>query len=361
MLMRRISKKDKIPSGPLRKAAASGVAVGVAAASLAGLPTADATCLGIFGISINDGSGGHCSSSVFSFALGLGPGTSATALGNLNAAIAVGMGEEGSGGVNAIAGNGVLDSLNLALNFGNATDGATSTVRAGDGTNLLPDNFNLAANLGGNAGLSGLVGQGPQNMDIFAGDGYLNVALNVIGNRNRLSASDGFLNFAGNVGAPFSYPNASDNDISATGNLSAAFNSQTFLGEPCSASQCGNTVTADGPLSLVVAAGVVRKLVEGNFGITLANSFNSSSFPANPNLPPANVLAASNPNKFAPTTFATGTGGSAGGSAGSQLSGAITNASKQISSSLNNISSSVSKAVNDTVSRVTGGTSTKGK
>ena len=56
-------------------------------------------------------------------------------------------------------------------------------------------------------------------------------------------------------------------------------------------SQCGNTVTADGPLSLAVAAGVVRKLVAADsFNITLANSFNSGDFPDNPNL--SSVLAA---------------------------------------------------------------------
>ena len=90
MLMRRVSAKDRIPNGLVRAALVAGVASGLAAASLGGVPNADATCLGIFGISINDGSGGHCSSSLFSFALGLGPGTSATARGNLNAAIAVG-------------------------------------------------------------------------------------------------------------------------------------------------------------------------------------------------------------------------------------------------------------------------------
>ena len=45
-----------------------------------------------------------------------------------------------------------------------------------------------------------------------------------------------------------------------------------------------------GPLSLVVAAGVVRELVAG--GITFANSFNSSTFPDNPNLSSTTVLAA---------------------------------------------------------------------
>ena len=56
--------------------------------------------------------------------------------------------------------------------------------------------------------------------------------------------------------------------------------------------QCGNTLTANGPFSLVVAAGVVGKLVEEAFGITFANSFNSDTFPDNPNLPPVTVLAA---------------------------------------------------------------------
>ena len=108
--------------------------------------------------------------------------------------------------------------------------------------------------------------------------GFGNVALNVIGNRNRVSAGPGVLNFATNVGG-FGVPNGSDNDVTATGSLSAAFNSQTFLGEGCTVALCGNTVTANGPLSLVVAAGVVNRLVEGAFGITLANSFNSSTFP----------------------------------------------------------------------------------
>ena len=63
------------------------------------------------------------------------------------------------------------------------------------------------------------------------------------------------------------------------------------------------TVTANGPLSLVVAAGVVNKLVEGAFGITLANSFNSGAFPPN-NPASTNVLAAD--NVVGPTIFATG-------------------------------------------------------
>ena len=343
MLMRRVSAKDKIPNGLLRGAAVAGLVSGLAAASLGGVPNADATCLGIFGISINDGSGGHCSSNLFSFALGLGDGTSATAGGFLNAAIAV-----GSGDVNAIAGDGPLDSLNLALNLGNATDGATSTVSVGSGTDLLPSNFNLAANLGGNANDQG-DGSGPQDMDISVGGGYLNVALNVIGNRNTVSAGGrgNFLSFAVNAGGPFSFPNGSDNIVTATNSLSAALNSQTFLGESCSEAKCGNTVTANGPLSLVVAAGVVRKLVEGGVGttsaganrfITLANSFNSGDFEDNPNLPDANVSSL----RFAPTTFA---GGSSNGSGGGQQSGSLTKGGNQLSASLKKLSAGVQKAL----------------
>ena len=190
----------------------SGVTAAMAAASLAGVPNADATCVGIAAsISI------------------LGRLASATAPSvtsrwcwapdhgdhrwSLNAAIAVGT------NVNAIAGTGALDSFNLAANFGNATDGASSTVTVG-GTDLLPSNFNLAANLGGNAGLSGAAGVPPVNMDVSVADGFLNVALNVIGNRNTVSAGvgGGFLSFAVNVGGPFSFPNGSDNIVTATGN-----------------------------------------------------------------------------------------------------------------------------------------------
>ena len=73
--------KGKLASGLMRGAVVSGVAAAMAAASLGEMPEVDATCVGILGISINDGSGGHCSASFFSFALGLGPGTSATAEG----------------------------------------------------------------------------------------------------------------------------------------------------------------------------------------------------------------------------------------------------------------------------------------
>ena len=51
-------------------------------------------------------------------------------------------------------------------------------------------------------------GREPVDMNISAGDGIGNVALNVIGNRNTLRAETGFLNFAINTGGPFSFPTA---------------------------------------------------------------------------------------------------------------------------------------------------------
>jgi hypothetical protein len=284
--------KDKRASGLLRGAAVAGVVSGLAAASLSGVPTANATCLGIFGISINLGDGGHCSSSLTTFALGIGPNTFATAnVGFFNAAIAVGT------NTTAIAGTGGLDFLNLAFNSGQAADGATSTVTAGGGA------FNLAANLGGNANASG--GTGPVDMNISAGPGFGNVAVNAIGNRNTVSAGGGFLNFAGNLGSLLTFPNGSDNDVAATGSLSAAFNSQTILGEGCSTTLCGNLVRANGPLSLVVAAGVVSRIVTGGFGITLANSFNSDNFPTRPQS--TSILAAAGTQANGVQLNATGT------------------------------------------------------
>ena len=86
-----------------------------------GPPTADATCLGIFGISINLGGGGHCSSSLFGFALGLGPGTTATADGLFTAAIATGTDTEASSaGLGTLAyagGTGTLAETQGILNL----------------------------------------------------------------------------------------------------------------------------------------------------------------------------------------------------------------------------------------------------
>ncbi len=51
--------EGKIASGLRRGAVASGLAAGLAAASLGGVPTADATCIGISGINIGGGCDQH--------------------------------------------------------------------------------------------------------------------------------------------------------------------------------------------------------------------------------------------------------------------------------------------------------------
>jgi hypothetical protein len=258
--------KGKLASGLKRGAVVSGVTATLAAASLGGVPNADATCLGILGISINLGDGGHCSSNLTTFSLGIGPDTFAIANeGFFNAAIAIG------NNITATAGTGGLDFLNLAFNSGQAEDSATSTVIAGGG------GFNLAANLGGNANASG---GSVVDMDIFAGNGFGNAAVNLFANRNRVHAEDGFLNIATTVGNAFSNPNGSENDVTATGSLSLAFSVQPpFITPSCPAAPCGNVVTANGPLSLVGAIGLVSRMLVGDFGITLGTPFNADTIP----------------------------------------------------------------------------------
>jgi hypothetical protein len=286
MLMRRVSAKDKISSGLLRGAVVSGVAAGMVAASLGGVPTSNATCLGIFGISINDGSGGHCSSSLFGFALGLGPGTSASADGFFNAAISVGT------NVESIAGQG-LDFLNVAANFGNATDGAASLVEADFGA------FNIAANLGGNA--SSLHGE-PIDMTVFAGGtegnlGFGTAAINIIGNRNDVEAI-GTLNAAINWGG-VGFPNGSDSivtagDLEVPSFLGLAYNRQGPFTDQTCPSDCGNTVKATGPLALAAAINVVRRdAIQEGFGITIATQGNETGTAVTSNGSNTNVLAAS--------------------------------------------------------------------
>ena len=94
-----------------------------------------------------------------------------------------------------------------------------------------------------------------------------NVALNVIGNRNRISRRRWHLprqHSTVGAGRPeFRIPNGSDNDITTTGTLSVALIPRASLANLCTVAPCGNTVTRYGPVLARVAAGVVSKIVEG--------------------------------------------------------------------------------------------------
>ena len=187
MLMRRVSAKDKIPNGLLRTAAASGIAVGLATASLGGIGTANGTCIGFSGFNIDDGSGG-CFTTVGSFALGLGPNTIATSAGLLTSAIAVGFGNEPleitqatSFGFFSFAWAGGPDTL--AETNGNANlavvQGENAQTVVGAGTAF--DNVNIGINVGN--GFDTPVGFTVDHFTNSVGTfGQGNIAVNFFGN-----------------------------------------------------------------------------------------------------------------------------------------------------------------------------------
>ena len=255
-------------------------------------------------------------------------------------------------GTNVIAnaGAGGADLANLAINLGAADTLGQSQVFAGS-IGESPGAFNLGANLFGNANSNP---NGPQPMNIVA-TGLGSSAINVIGNRNVLTSA-GILNNTTNLGNPFGFPNGSDSVLTSTGNLSVAFNSQGFLTPACDA-LCGNNVSVTGPLALAGSINQVNEtVVQNGFGVNINNFLTPPSS--------TNVLAASNPNKFVPTVFATGTGNRSG----SPLSGSFTNAGKPFSSSLNQISSSLnsslkklSATINTVTKNLTGGLTARPK
>ena len=303
-------------------------------ASLGGIGTASGTCIGISGINIG-GPEGQCQSTFGNFALVLGDGQAIANGTFLNAAIAI-------GNVIAMAGNPDGFSLgNIALNAGSAQDVPSQNVVA---AGIIPESdeeevpgstagsFNLAANLGGAGGTTG-TGE-PGTPMFIAATGIGSPAINVIGNRNRL-ISDGILANTTNVGSIFGFPaNGSDNVLTSSGPVSVAFNYQGIFTEDCDTPTCGNTVNAEGLSSFAAAIGVVNQEVEQiGFGVNI-NNFSLGGG--------TSALAASNPNRFAPTTFANG---SSNGSGGGQLSRSLTESSKQFSSSLKKLSAGIQKAL----------------
>ena len=316
MLMRRVSAKDRIPDGLVRAALVSGIAVGVATASLGGIGTASGTCIGLSGININLGGGGGCDSSFGNFALGLGPGTVAVAReGFINGAIAIGT------NVGAFAGIPERISVaNVAFNLGSAEvpfslnpDNGAVVVPVGAYNGVLagPGFLNLGANLTGAANAGG--GAGPTPMEIRA-SGIASSVINAIGaNRNKLT-SQGILANTTVLGTIFSGPNGSDNTVTSTGPVSVAFVRQGIFSEECTVATCGNVVHVSGPFALGGAVDTVKRIVTAGPGNRI-----SIAFPFNDNgVQSFSAFGASNANRFAPTTFANG---SSNGSGGGQLSG----------------------------------------
>src|SRR5271167_1886601 len=95
MRQHRTISNNKLAGGVLLGAVASGLA----AAALGGAGTANATCASISGI----GNGNGCTSTPTSFAIGLGPNTTATASGLFDAAIANGLTNTGTQNTTALS------------------------------------------------------------------------------------------------------------------------------------------------------------------------------------------------------------------------------------------------------------------
>jgi hypothetical protein len=359
------------------------VASGLVAASLSGVeaPAANAWCVGISGINI----GGGCTSTFGNFALGLGPSAVADSAGFITGAIAVGDAFAESAGfltaawaagtgssasangivnwavaqgtnVAAIAGTLSTDFLNFAANFGSAAAPASSLVEADYGA------VNIAANLGGAANAGG--GGGSTDMTVFSGGlpnnlGYGDIALNLIGNRNDVEAY-GLLNIAVNIGSIINnllnQPNGSDSVVLAgdfagnPSNLSLASNWQPpFITEACTTEPCGNTVTAAGTLAFASAIGLSKRTVtQTGAGITIKTPLN----PVGAVIPVAAVdpastataLTASDPQKNAALNSDSAGNVSTGSTSVRSARPALKSVGKRLTSSVQNVGNAVKGA-----------------
>jgi hypothetical protein len=325
----RVFSKDQLANGPLRYVAALGLVSGMAAGSLGGAGTANASCLSIGGF-FSIGSG--CTSSPLSFALVLGNGTAnaqgllngAIAIGNaafadargfLTGAIANGLGNSTSGplppetvarsvGALSFAYGGGTDtfvdtqgSLNIAAAQGNGyfvraggTPGDIGNVALSLGNNNDPDEPGLlAAVVAGDIGPSG---RNPSyfNLALNLGDknnvqakGFANSVLNFFGNENAIAAT-GILNNATNI---FGDQNAVGADNVPDGNANilgqiggnVAFNA---FGDRNSVLAGSQTAPPDGPLAIAGALGVDDQSVDQpGTGITIRTPFNATGSDTN--------------------------------------------------------------------------------
>ncbi len=375
----------------MRAAVTAGLAAGLAVASLGGIGTASATCLSVSGI-INLGSG--CTSTLGSFAIGIGPGTTASAEGFFNGAIATGSdttagvvgslsaayvggtgssattigtlnyanaGLPGSENLIAVAGTSASDYANFSANWGTAEALGQSTVETGDGA------VNFAANLFGNGSESPLS---------VSAHGTGASAFNWIANRSQVSANGVLVN-ATNVGNP-SFPSGSDSKVTAgTGDaparLSLALNWQGFLTEACNEGNCGNFVDAGtGPFGLAAGINVAERkyISQSGTGVTIATPFDDTGITAP-------VLAAVGAQETLSRLDATGSGNDVPAAGGAQRShvrprlsarfndtkatevtspgrSARTSVSDGITRSTKRFNDKVTK-LNDNIRRVTGG------
>jgi hypothetical protein len=208
----------RVKGGVLLGALVSGA---LAAGTLTGAPTANATCASFWGIN----NGGGCTSKLFSIAIGIGTGATATANGLFGGAFAI--------GTNA---NTQTDN---AFDFATAVgDNAIATadgifgiaVQVGTGVTYTESTYGLGGGFGANIAINVTPGNAQPNGDNqTSARGTGNIAVNLFSNASSVKGSYltaiGLLNTAVNVLGPASDVNASQPTFPgplAIGNL--AFN-----------------------------------------------------------------------------------------------------------------------------------------
>jgi hypothetical protein len=188
MLMRRVSSKDKNPTGLLRTAMASGAAVVLATASMGALGTATASCFSFSGFGLGDG----CESGFGSFAIVIGPSGDV------------------EGGSTATAGNvGPFSPFNFAISVGSNTFTSAGTTEAIPGVPALGNIAfatagsraiatgigNIASSLGGTRSSVTAIGVGNSAINLgsdntLVSTGVVNNTTNFFGDNNILGSSN---------------------------------------------------------------------------------------------------------------------------------------------------------------------------
>lgn len=308
------------------------VSAGLVAGTVGGAGTADATCLSVWGIGIDDGSGGGCSSEIGGIALAIGPGATATsrgltaaislfssgplpslpgaeASGVLNAALAIGEGSfarvgspqssygsslslavAAGGGSNSLV-NWVGDQLpgDGVGNIGISSGGITQTQISGGAFNLGVILFGEESTVeigsdqpGGPQGYGSTavsVGETGGEMLVY---GVLNGALGLFGSNSQVYATDGFFNHAVKVGGNWTFtraantPGLSDNGF---------FNTAVSLFNTGTGNESRQNVLAGpGPLATAISVGqnvnTLPRVQRKNIGIAINNLFNEPTVAA---------------------------------------------------------------------------------
>ena len=186
----------RVKGGVLLSALVSGA---LAAGTLTGTPTANATCASFWGI----GNSADCTSNLFGLAIAIGPGAKASAYGAFGAAFSVGTGAAANvsdpfsfavaAGDSAVAQGGGLFGIAAAL--------GTKTIALTSGSPSLGNlGFNIALNVSPTNQTSQVTAIGVGNLAVnlfntggvqVVAEGVANIASNVGGNGNTVVAGGG--------------------------------------------------------------------------------------------------------------------------------------------------------------------------